>query len=288
MHRALIKDIEILRAIAVLGVIFHHMNGNLLPKISSNSIFSEVLSSGWVGVDLFFAISGFVIARSFVPRAIEADNGKKFRNLSYRFWIVRFFRLVPSAWLWLAIVLVMCVVYNQSGVFGDLRTNIYWTISGVLNFSNYLFVQYFGVQKPGASFVYWSLSLEEQFYLLFPFVMWLFRRHVGWFFLCVVLWQVFERRGLYGMMFRSDAIALGLLVSLVHDHPVSRRIRAALGGAIQKLSTVLLLLLLFYLGSFTQNELPMQVGLVALVSGSAYTRHVLFTRDGLSIGTVTC
>lgn len=268
VNSGLIKDIEVLRAVAVLGVIFQHMHGNLFPRFAADSTISQLFGSGWVGVDLFFAISGFVIARSLIPKAAAARTSKQFRYVSYRFWLTRLFRLAPSAWLWLIVILLLCVSYNQSGVFGELKTNAYWTLSGVFNFSNYLFVQYFGEQKPGASFVYWSLSLEEQFYLLFPFVLWIFRRYVGWFFVGLVLWQVFEPRGLYGMMFRTDAIALGVLVGLSHQHPVCLKARAALPVGMSRLLTLLLLFALFFLGSFNQTDLPLQVGLVAVVSGA--------------------
>ena len=267
VSNGLIRDIEVLRAVAVLGVIIQHMHGNLFPRFAADSTMSHFFSSGWVGVDLFFAISGFVIARSLIPRTAAARTNKQFRTVSYRFWITRLFRLAPSAWLWLIVILVLCLCYNQSGVFGDLKTNVYWTVSGLFNFSNYLFVQYFGEHKPGASFVYWSLSLEEQFYLLFPFVLWLFRRYVGWFFAGLVLWQIFEPRGLYGMMFRTDAIALGVLVGLSHQHPVCLRVRAALAQGMSRGLILLLLCALFFLGSFSQGDLPLQVGLVALVSG---------------------
>lgn len=62
-----ILDIELLRGLAVLGVVFHHLHGNLFSG-------SPTLLDGinqrvqfWWGVDLFFAISGFVIARTLIP-----------------------------------------------------------------------------------------------------------------------------------------------------------------------------------------------------------------------------
>jgi len=214
--RRLISDIEVLRAVAVLGVILQHMHGNLFPKAALDASLS-VFFRGGVGVDLFFAISGFVIARSFLPKALHSSPEVRYRTIACRFWINRFFRLAPSAWLWLLIILVLCLTYNESGVFGTFETNAYWTLSGVLNFSNILFAQYFAVQEPGVSFVYWSLSLEEQFYLVFPLVVWLFKRRVSWFFAALALAQIFSQRGLYEMVFRTDAIAFGVLVACFHS-----------------------------------------------------------------------
>ncbi len=69
-----ILDIELLRGLAVLGVVFHHLHGNLFSG-------SPALLDGinqrvqfWWGVDLFFAISGFVIARTLIPQLREAPT----------------------------------------------------------------------------------------------------------------------------------------------------------------------------------------------------------------------
>lgn len=264
----LIRDIEVLRAIAVLGVIFKHMNGNLFPKTGFDGWLAPLFNGGWVGVDLFFAISGFVIARSFLPKAREAGSFAAHRKISYQFWIARIFRLVPSAWLWLGVILLLCAAYNRSGVFGSLQTNIYWTLAGVFNFANYLFVQYFGVQSPGVSFAYWSLSLEEQFYLLFPIIVWLFNRRLAWLLVAIVLLQITATRGLYGMMFRTDAISLGVLLAIVQGRgwlaPPGRRLH----GAVARLVVLATAALLFYLAAFKQVELPFQLSILALCSAA--------------------
>jgi peptidoglycan/LPS O-acetylase OafA/YrhL len=264
--KGLIRDIEILRSVAVLGVIFAHMNGRLFPKTNLPGAISFLSDGGWVGVDLFFAISGFVIARSFLPKANAALQFRYYRRISYQFWIMRLFRLAPSAWLWLIVILVLCVVYNRSGVFGTLETNLHWTLSGVLNFSNYLFVQYYGSRQPGVSFVYWSLSLEEQFYLLFPVVAWLFNRRLAWFFVALALFQLSASRGLYGMMFRTDAISLGVLLAMLQSAGWMRVPAGLLAGPVGRCFVLMILALLFFLASFNQTELPYQMSILALLS----------------------
>src|SRR6516165_2846821 len=73
-----IADIEALRGIAVIGVIVHHAHGNLItwPSRAFDSVFRYLDS--WPGVDLFFAISGFVIARSLLPRLAACDSDKAY------------------------------------------------------------------------------------------------------------------------------------------------------------------------------------------------------------------
>ncbi|MBN7795193.1 acyltransferase family protein [Parahaliea mediterranea] len=265
--RGQIQDIQILRAVAVLAVIFQHLRGNLLPKNAFEGAWWHLFGGGWVGVDLFFAISGFVIARSLLPRFDAVHGAGDFRRVALGFWTARLFRLAPSAWLWLFIILLLCVFWNRSGVFGTLETNLWWTLSGVLNFSNYLFVQYFGVAKPGASFVYWSLSLEEQFYLVFPFLVWLFRRRLVWPLLLLVAVQLFSARGLYGMMFRTDAVALGVIIALAQDMSGGTLGVDRVPLALRRLLVVVSLAGLVAVGNIPQDQLPTRVGLVALLSG---------------------
>src|SRR5690606_41715756 len=64
MSREKILDIEILRALAVIGVVIHHARTDLFTWSSPGLERLGVFFGGWVGVDLFFAISGFVIGRS--------------------------------------------------------------------------------------------------------------------------------------------------------------------------------------------------------------------------------
>jgi peptidoglycan/LPS O-acetylase OafA/YrhL len=71
----------------------------------------------------------------------------------------------------------------------------------------------------GASFVYWSLSLEEQFYLVFPFLILLSRRLLPYVLFGIVLLQIFTLRTPMLMMFRTDALALGILIALWSVRP---------------------------------------------------------------------
>src|SRR5690606_16205729 len=72
MGRGRILDIEVLRALAVIGVVVHHARDNLFTWTSPGLERLAVYFGGWVGVDLFFVISGFVIARSLLPQLQSA------------------------------------------------------------------------------------------------------------------------------------------------------------------------------------------------------------------------
>jgi len=210
-HR--ISDIEVLRAIAVLFVVFQHLP-NLFPWELPSLSHLQAYIGGTFGVDLFFAVSGFVIARDLVPRMLDAADGHAARRIMLSFWLRRMWRLWPAAWLWLGLILLASVAFNTSGAFGSVSANLWGAVAGVFQFANVRFAENFMVRESGASFVYWSLSLEEQFYLLFPLLILLFKRQLGWFMLSVAVVQLCLSRTPYLMVFRTDALALGVLIAL--------------------------------------------------------------------------
>ena len=209
-----IADIEVLRAVAVLFVLFQHV-GSLFPWTSPTLEALYGYLGGTFGVDLFFAVSGFVIARDLIPRLRAAPDRATAWRIMVAFWVRRIWRLWPSAWLWLGVILLAVLWFNRSGAFGSWEANWQATLAGIFHYANLRFAQLFMVSEIGASFVYWSLSLEEQFYLLFPLLILLFGRHLVWLLLAVVLVQIgLPRAHPYLMMFRTDALALGILLAL--------------------------------------------------------------------------
>lgn len=220
-----IMDIEVLRAIAVLGVLFHHLQGSLFTDVVPLLAKLHAWAQPWWGVDLFFAISGFVIARSLVPALQGCTSRQQYWQQTRNFWLRRAFRLLPSAWLWLALMLLACVFVNRSGAFGTLSANLQATLAGVFQYANFRFADSFFRYEYGSSFVYWSLALEEQFYLLFPLLIVLFRKHLVWVLLGLVAVQIFTLRTPLLMVVRTDALALGVLLAMWSAQPGYQRWR---------------------------------------------------------------
>ncbi len=284
-----IADIEILRAIAVLGVVFHHAFYNLFPwKMPEIQTLREQFQFWW-GVDLFFAISGFVIARDLLPRLNQAAQNGHFWRTAGGFWIRRAGRLLPSAWLWLALPLLAVVLFNQSGVFGDLRSNLMATAAGLAQVANIRFADSFMRYEYGATFVYWSLSLEEQFYLLLPLMALLFRRWLPLFLIVLVVCQFFTLRTPFLMVFRTDAIALGVLLAIWSRHPSYQRLRPQLLGRHWLLGVTLLMAaggVMAHLSSASQSLQTYRIGLIALLSAllvmvASYDRDYLIPQGTL-------
>jgi peptidoglycan/LPS O-acetylase OafA/YrhL len=223
MNSKRIMDIEVLRAIAVLGVLFHHLQGSLFTDPVPLLEKIHGWAQPWWGVDLFFAISGFVIARSLIPALQGCTTRQEYWQQTRNFWLRRAFRLLPSAWLWLALMLLACLFVNRSGAFGTLSANLQATLAGVFQYANFRFADSFFHYEYGSSFVYWSLSLEEQFYLLFPLLIVLCRKHLVWALLALVAVQLFTVRTPLLMVVRTDALALGVLLAMWSAQPSYQR-----------------------------------------------------------------
>lgn len=209
-------DIECLRAIAVLGVCVHHMQGNLFQPGLSWLVRAQQYTDYWFGVDLFFAISGFVIASTLLPELAMYQGALRSQmRIIFAFWIRRAWRLLPSAWLWLGITLLAVLAFNRSGVFGSPQANFMATLAGIFDYANLRFAHTFFHSEYGASFVYWSLSLEEQFYFLLPLLALLLRRRIDALLIILVAAQIGLVRTPLLMSLRTDALALGVLLAII-------------------------------------------------------------------------
>ena len=148
---ARILELDGFRAAAVFAVLFHHLfYGWRTPVLSKiPGVFLAVLSRGWLGVDLFFVLSGFLITGIL----LDAKGSEHyFRN----FYTRRVLRIVP---LYLICILLMYLCYPNKGA--------YFRLSFV-----YLanFAYFFQIPKPHGPGVFWSLAIEEHFYVLWPLI----------------------------------------------------------------------------------------------------------------------
>jgi len=145
-------EIQAARAAAVLMVVLYHL-------------WPERLPGGYVGVDVFFVISGFLITGHLLR---EAQREGRVRLAL--FWARRMRRLLPAALLVLtvsaALSLAFLPQYQWEGVFQELLGATVYVVNWVLaaNAVDYLAAH----NAPSPVQHYWSLSVEEQFYLVWP------------------------------------------------------------------------------------------------------------------------
>ncbi len=215
------NDIEILRAFAILYTIILHFRV-LLPAGSPPVRLLDHLDLS-VGVDLFLVISGFVITGSVMDSA--SRSGTTRRPLMFAFWIKRIFRLLPAAWTWVIIAcLAQLAIIGTTDIHYPLRDVFISTAAALGNVMN-VYTPYCVANGGGQACVldnfvghYWSLSLEEQFYLVFPFLFFFLRRRalVALLVAAIALQFLWQRPFFtYAWYFKTDALCWGILLSLV-------------------------------------------------------------------------
>ena len=149
-----VPAIDGLRAFAVLAVIFYHMKLNWAP-------------GGLAGVTVFFVISGYLISGLLIA---EHDN---IGRISFaRFWMRRVRRIIPAVLLAIAGTVVLCALANPT-LLDKARPDI---VPSLLFYNNWWQIvrdlSYFqAASAPSPLTHYWSLAIEEQFYIVWPLVL---------------------------------------------------------------------------------------------------------------------
>ncbi|MBD9634223.1 MULTISPECIES: acyltransferase family protein [Pseudomonadaceae] len=217
-------DIEALRAYAIGFVLIHHafhffiLDNRFVPTDQQGFLVHWFHAHLGLqsGVDLFFAISGFVITRSLWPQLMRCENRQDALRHSLAFWLRRIWRLLPAAWFWLLATLVLTAGFNSSGAFGELKQNAVMGAAAALQLANFHLANA-GLLAFNPFAVYWSLSLEEQFYLLLPPILWLGRRQPAMTILALLLlrWWLFPSNVLLVAVTRVEPILLGVLLALL-------------------------------------------------------------------------
>ncbi len=215
-----IAEIECLRGLAAACTVLNHMLFGFLPlRMNPLLIYLRLHTQFDFGVDIFFVISGFVIMRTLMAR-VPRWSGPTFWRSVYAFWRRRAWRLYPAAWLCIALGLALSWVYSQSGFdyFASFETTLADSVAAFFQYYNFYLIGCFPSRTCGTNQVYWSLSLEEQFYFLFPFVLWLSRRHLPKILLAALFLQLLWPRPLHSWLFyvRSDGFIVGILLAIAH------------------------------------------------------------------------
>lgn len=162
-------DIQGLRAIAVISVVLYHAQKNLLP-------------GGFVGVDVFFVISGFLISSILMN---ELDRGVYTLAGFYR---RRIKRLFPALYVMLAFVLATGAILLPPEALRELGHTAVSTVFFVSNFDFDRMSDYFAGDSQLKPLLHtWSLAVEEQFYLFFPVFLALLWRHWRRYYRLVIL-----------------------------------------------------------------------------------------------------
>jgi peptidoglycan/LPS O-acetylase OafA/YrhL len=186
------------RGVAILLVLFDHIQHSVL-----NGYAKPWLQVGGHGVTIFLVLSGFLITTELSEGLIDLR----------RFYLRRFFRLMPVAWTFLVFLLLF-----------QRLTGVSFTSLPEVRGSLFFYRNFQGQAGGGTAGHFWSLSLEEQFYLVWPWVMMLGRRRaiiiastgaLGCALFRFLFWSQYS--GFMGSRpeVRADALLIGCLLALL-------------------------------------------------------------------------
>ena len=202
-------ELDGIRGIAILLVMAYHTPGRIEPWTKF----------GWAGVDLFFVLSGFLITGILLDTADNPDRAR-------RFYVRRALRILPLSY---AAILLVPIVFALDPLLRDdahrLAAHSWWLWTYTVNWPLGFLPE--GAKDP-LPFLdhFWSLAIEEQFYLLWPLVVWHTSRKTAIRVAVVVICGAFVCRVVFRLMHapwsssyfltpsRLDPLGVGALVAL--------------------------------------------------------------------------
>ncbi|AWM80891.1 hypothetical protein DKL61_11340 [Gammaproteobacteria bacterium ESL0073] len=159
MEKKIRKDINGLRALAVLSVLLFHFNPSFIP-------------GGFVGVDVFFVISGFLMT-SIIFRGMESNS---FNFIS--FLKTRAIRIIPALLVTIVITLLAGFIFIEPlsyKIIGEHASSSLLFVSNILYWSE---SGYFDLDAYNKFLLHtWSLSVEWQFYIIYPLILIVLKRY---------------------------------------------------------------------------------------------------------------
>ena len=199
-------DILGIRGLAVLLVVANHLN---VPGFEA----------GYIGVDIFFVISGYLIIGLMFKEYLQ--NGKSLGGYGWisisSFFQRRARRILPAATFVLTLVYVTSLLIQDDSYKAQTRQDSIWALlfASNINFSQRQTDYFATTELPSPLLHYWSLAVEEQFYLLMPF---LFMAIVNWHGLAIAGRRLSSRpRLIFVLIFMSMLSLLSLIVLSVDD-----------------------------------------------------------------------
>jgi peptidoglycan/LPS O-acetylase OafA/YrhL len=260
--------VDLLRGLAIFYVLMNHVNMRLrMAKVPYTHglpdwLVNSLVWNGQQGVQIFFAVSGFLITTTAIARWGDGIDIRGFYRL-------RFARIAPLLLLLLVILSILDLARVENFIINPKVATLPRALLAALTFNVNVLEATHGY-LPANWDILWSLSVEEVFYLAFPLVRRYTKPFIGLLIVCVILgpfsrmttnevWREYSYLG--GM----DAIALGCLTALA-----VQKIRLSPGILITA-GAPLMLFTLFYYRKVSFGMTILAVGTCLIIAASAQT-----------------
>ena len=247
-----LPEVDGLRGVAIVLVLWYHAPFLFrhLPQFSAEQtpwsmlgLFGRMSLGGWIGVDLFFVISGFLI--TLILLRIKDRGGS-----ALAFWGRRGLRILPLALLYLAVLIGLAAIGDPLKILPSFDKWAWYAF-----YLGNIHIAIYGWQ-PLAVMILWSLAIEEQFYLIWPFIVrfctadqlfkWIMALIVIAPIVRALMVSTVEYPAVYVLTFcRIDALATGAATAMLFNFPsrrnrVAERYRRLIGPALAAIAITLL------------------------------------------------
>ena len=232
------QDINGLRAIAVLSVVFYHAD-------------LELFKGGWLGVDIFFVISGYLISNIIISELNDGTFSLK------TFYLRRMRRILPALFSTLLLTIPFAYYFLTPKAMEEYIDSL---IASVFFYANYHFMNLDFYVAEATKFMpllhTWSLAIEEQYYLLFPLFAFIvykyFKKYFTFFIGLLTLGSIYlntlsqSSDKFYRLEFRIWELLLGVLVMIISNNLKIKHL--------EKIGLPLMLIPIFYFDDNWINE----------------------------------
>ena len=243
------QDINGLRAIAVLAVVFYHAE-------------LDIFKGGWLGVDIFFVISGYLISNIIISELNEGTFSFK------SFYFRRARRILPALFSTLLLTIPFAYFFLTPKAMDEYIESV---ISSVFFYANYHFMNldfYIAESTKLMPLLHtWSLAIEEQYYLLFPLFAFIaykyFKKYFTFLIVFIVLGSLYlntltqSTDKFYRLEFRIWELLLGVLIMILSSNLKIKHL--------EKIGLPLMLFPIFYFGDEWINDTePKLIALIGI------------------------
>jgi peptidoglycan/LPS O-acetylase OafA/YrhL len=233
------NDINGLRAIAVLAVVFYHANFSFFK-------------GGWLGVDIFFVISGYLISNIIISDLNQSRFSFK------TFYLRRVKRILPALFFTITLSIPFAFWLLTPKAMNEYLDSM---IASLFFYANYYFMNlefYIAESTKVMPFLHtWSLAIEEQYYILFPVFAYFIFKNLNKYFTSVIISLFFmsifitilseEVNKFYQLQFRLWELLLGVLVMIISSNIKIHHL--------EKIGLPLMLIPIFYFNDTDINQI---------------------------------